>query len=227
MIGSPAANVHDVLTSADMGRAGRSNGRPEAGRALVPQRFRSSAGLDASMLRRDGAVDATRLHRRVLGLLLVGPHLEQSSAVCGPKLCSSGTSVASRPRAMTTRPMRGMLWRGVERVPFAVEEDLEPGGEIHRRRIGRHADVAEIAVHVARRNVHAAAERDGQMREVAADADPLLMRLRRGAGRARIAVAEGQAVVDIVDRSPARAPSPAADGRTGRQARPPRWSVSQ
>ena len=36
------------------------------------------------------------------------------------------------------------------------------------------------------------------MREVAADADPLVMRLRRRAGRPRIAIAEGKAVVNVV-----------------------------
>ena len=30
---------------------------------------------------------------------------------CGPKVLISGTSVASRPRATTMRPMRGLLWR--------------------------------------------------------------------------------------------------------------------
>ena len=31
--------------------------------------------------------------------------------VAGPKMVESATSVASRPRAITTRPMRGLLWR--------------------------------------------------------------------------------------------------------------------
>ena len=55
-----------------------------------------------------------------------------------------------------------------------VEIDLQPGVVIHQRRIGRHADVAEKAVGVARRDVHAAAETDGEMGEIAADADPLV-----------------------------------------------------
>src|SRR5450755_4658714 len=48
---------------------------------------------------------------------------------------------------------------GIERVPAAAEVDFEPGAEIHRRIVWRHADVAEISGAVARRNVHAAAQR--------------------------------------------------------------------
>ena len=58
----------------------------------------------------------------------------------------------------------------VEGVPAAAEIGLEPAGEIHRRVGRRHADVAEIAGAIARRDVHAAAEGDGEMGEVAAHA---------------------------------------------------------
>src|ERR1700685_3086601 len=40
----------------------------------------------------------------------------------------------------------------IERVPATAEIGFEPCAEIHRRRIGRAADVAEIAGTVARRN---------------------------------------------------------------------------
>src|ERR671933_1427910 len=47
------------------------------------------------------------------------PNYERTSSVMtskfanldGPKLVDSATSVASRPRAMRMRPMRGLLWR--------------------------------------------------------------------------------------------------------------------
>src|SRR6266481_445887 len=45
-----------------------------------------------------------------------------------------------------------MVVAGVERVPLARQIDLEPAREIHRRGIGRNADVAHIARAVARRN---------------------------------------------------------------------------
>ena len=72
--------------------------------------------------------------------------------------------------------MRGMLWRASKVYQLPDEIDLEPGREIHRRVVRRHADVAEIAGAIARRDVHAAAERDREMREVAAHAAPLFMR---------------------------------------------------
>ena len=57
----------------------------------------------------------------------------------------------------------------VKRVP-AAEIDLKPGTEIHGFRFRRHANVAEITGAVTRRNVHATAKGDRQMREVPANA---------------------------------------------------------
>src|SRR6202171_2342773 len=55
----------------------------------------------------------------------------------------------------------------VECVPPPAKIGLEPTGEIHWA-IGRwQADVSAVAGAIARRNVHAAAERDGEVREVA------------------------------------------------------------
>src|SRR6202034_895164 len=65
----------------------------------------------------------------------------------------------------------------IERVPAIAEINLEPGGEIHRRLVRRDADVGEISGAIARRTVHAAAERDGEMGKVAADAAAFLVRL--------------------------------------------------
>ena len=61
----------------------------------------------------------------------------------------------------------------VEGEPTSIQIHLKSGIEIHRRGIARHADVAEVAVDVARGDVHAAAERDGEMGEVSADINPL------------------------------------------------------
>src|SRR5580704_664256 len=58
----------------------------------------------------------------------------------------------------------------IERVPGRPEVSLEPSREVHRRRVLRHADVAQIAGAIARRNVQAATEGDRQVGEVAADA---------------------------------------------------------
>ena len=95
------------------------------------------------------------------------------------------TLAASRPRAINTRPIRGVLWARVEGIPAAVEVGLEPGGEIHRARIHRHADVAQVTGAVPRGDIHAATEGDGEVRVIAADAGPLLESLPgrlRGAG---------------------------------------------
>src|ERR1700722_8537586 len=97
---------------------------------------------------------------------------------------------------------------GIEGEPAPSHEGLEPGAEIHGRRIGGHADVAQIAGAVPRRNIEAAAEGDRQMREVAADAAPLREGPGRGPGGIRIRVAEGDMpvheVTDGLHSAPAR-----------------------
>jgi hypothetical protein len=66
---------------------------------------------------------------------------------------------------------------GIECDPHSTEIDLEPGIEVHRLPVGRHTDVAEVAVDVACRDVQAAAQRDREMGEVPANANPLLVSL--------------------------------------------------
>src|SRR6202022_1256696 len=87
---------------------------------------------------------------------------------------------------------------GIERMPAAAEIGLEPAGEIAHRPGLRRADVAEIAGAIARRYVHAAAERDGQMRIVPAHALALVEGLPgrlRGAG---VLVAECDVTMDEI-----------------------------
>src|SRR4029079_3418317 len=86
----------------------------------------------------------------------------------------------------------------IERVPAAVEEHLEPGAEIHRGRVGRNADIAEITGAIARRDVHAAAKRDSEMREVAAHAPLLDIGIVGGAADMGVLVAELDVLVDEV-----------------------------
>jgi hypothetical protein len=90
---------------------------------------------------------------------------------------------------------------GIEGKPAAAEIRLEPRVEIHRRGIGRNADVAEIAVAIARRDVETAAERYREMGEVAADADAFRQGLAGSPGRARSGLAEREPFMDeIADR---------------------------
>ena len=86
---------------------------------------------------------------------------------------------------------------GIERLPAPADIDLDPGAEIHRVD-DRHADVAQVSVDVAGRDVHAAAERDGEMGEVPAHADPFLEGLVGRAGRAGLLVVELDVPVDEV-----------------------------
>jgi len=72
------------------------------------------------------------------------------------------TPVASRPRAIRMRRTRGPLFRAGRR-PASSEIGLEPSGEVPRS-VGRLcAHIAEIAGAVARRNIHAAAQRHREM----------------------------------------------------------------
>src|SRR5258708_17944792 len=83
----------------------------------------------------------------------------------------------------------------IEGVPAAAEISLIPAGKIPRGVGRRHADVTEIAGAISRRNVHAAAERHGQVRIVAADALALVEYFPRRHGRAYVLVTECSVVV--------------------------------
>jgi hypothetical protein len=63
------------------------------------------------------------------------------ASVHGPNEVPIATSMASRPRAIRMRPMRGLLWRESNVYQRPAEIDLE----IHRRIVERNADVTEIA----------------------------------------------------------------------------------
>jgi hypothetical protein len=81
--------------------------------------------------------------------------------VTGPMARSASGVGWPNPRAVVA---------GVEGVPAPAQPNLEPSTEIHRVGHGRHADVTKVACAVARRDVHAPAEGDRQVGEVAADA---------------------------------------------------------
>src|SRR5580704_2719252 len=79
----------------------------------------------------------------------------------------------------------------IERVPGTSEIGLEPSGEVHRRGVLGDADVAEIPGAIARGDVQATAEGDGQVGEVAADTLALVEGLPGGLGGAGELIAEG------------------------------------
>src|ERR1700722_5917572 len=68
-----------------------------------------------------------------------------------------------------------VAWIVVTRIhipPTAVEPHLVPGAEVAGCS-RRHANVADVSGDIARGDVHAARERDGEMLKVPADADAL------------------------------------------------------
>jgi len=67
-------------------------------------------------------------------------------------------------------PDAGRIVAGIEGVPSVAEIGLEPGRKVHGRIGWRHADIAEIASAVTRRDIQTTAERDGQMGKVATHA---------------------------------------------------------
>jgi hypothetical protein len=121
--------------------------------------------------------------------LLLGHHLkarEIGDAKGGRHRDVRSVTTASHDNAADA----GMVVTRVYRVPTAIEKDFGPGAEIHGIDIGRNADVARISGAIARGNVHAPAERDGEMGEVAADADALVHGIAGATGWARVWIAE-------------------------------------
>ena len=66
---------------------------------------------------------------------------------------------------------------GIESVPPAADKDFEPCGKIPNGLGRRRPHIAQVSGAIARGNIHAAAERDGQVGVVAADPDALVEHL--------------------------------------------------
>src|SRR5512135_277957 len=96
----------------------------------------------------------------------------------------------------------------VEGVPLAVEPRLEPGAEIHGIWGRRHPNITQIAGAIARGNIQASAEGDGEVGEVAADAGSFRVRLPGRQVRPRLRIVKVEVLVnkiaDGLDPSPAR-----------------------
>jgi hypothetical protein len=132
--------------------------------------------------------------------LLLGHHLkahEVGDAESGRHGDVGGVAAASHDDAADA----GMIVTRVFRVPAPGQKDLEPGAEIHWINIDRNADVAEIAGGVAGRDVQAAAECDGEMGEVPADADAFMHGVAGATSWARVGITEPDfGVNEIADR---------------------------
>jgi hypothetical protein len=155
--------------------------------------------------------DAAREAAQDSGASLFRPDPEALQNV-GPKGCRErdiGCVTAARDGNASNA--RDVMAR-VEGEPAPIEKDFEPSVIVHWSRVRRHAYVAQKTIGVTRRYVHAAAESDREMGEVAANADPLLIGFIGGTGGAGILIAERQMVADeIADRLN---PAPAAKCRS-------------
>src|SRR5580658_1011229 len=91
-----------------------------------------------------------------------------------------------------------MVVPGVEREPAPVEEHLEPGAKIHRRRIGGNTDVAQVSGAIAGGDVHAPAQGHREVGKIPADSDPFRVAFRRGAVAPGVMITELDPLVGIV-----------------------------
>src|ERR1700733_11743963 len=112
-------------------------------------------------------------------------------------------SIAPLPEQDTADP-RHIVPR-VEHLPSPADIGLEPAGKISHGPRLRRADIAEISGAVAGRNIHAAAESNGEVGIVAADTFALIVDLPRRHGGAGVLIAERDvAMNEITDRLHAR-----------------------
>ena len=128
---------------------------------------------------------------------LVGPHPEAVERVQAERRADGHIGCVAPARDEHAADARSVVAR-IEDVPLATQKGLEPARKVHRTRLGRDADVAQVAGAIAGRNVHASAERDRQVRKVAADALSLSVDLPGGLHRAREFVAERDVSIDEV-----------------------------
>src|SRR4051812_19936428 len=108
-------------------------------------------------------------------------------------------------------------------MPSPPEIHLEPSAKIHRIWDRWDADVPEVASAVAGSDVQAAAERDGKVREITADAALLSECTPRALGRVGVLVPETDMVVHVV--TDCLHPSPARRGVAEQRPRSLRQAV--
>src|SRR5271166_4527215 len=139
-----------------------------------------------------------------LGSDLFGPNFKADQGI-GPKRLGNRdvSSVTSLSNQYTSNPW-DVVTR-IECVPTPANVGFEPSSEIPWGIWGRHAYVPQIAGAVSCRNVHAAAESNGQMRVVATNALALVEHVPGRLGCARVLVAKLNVIVDkIANRLNAR-----------------------
>src|SRR4051794_35484501 len=131
------------------------------------------------------------------GGYLVGPYSEARQCVGTERVAERDVGGVAATRDQHPADARRVVAR-VEGMPLPAEEHLEPGSEIHRIVHRRHTDVTEVSRAVARRDVHAATEGNGKMREITADAGSVVKSFQRRPGHACVLVAERDMSVNVV-----------------------------
>jgi len=133
-------------------------------------------------------------------------HLE-TRELCRPERCRQGNIRRIAAGRHKDTPDARRVVASVRRMPVTAEIDLEPGAEVHRIGIDRHADISQIAGAISRRDVHATAQRNGKMRKIPADTSPVGKPAIRRSERIRLQVIETDVIVDEVADSPDALPS--------------------
>src|SRR6476620_7352174 len=111
----------------------------------------------------------SRFNCKPAGSDLIGPNFKTDQGIGPKRLCDRDvSSVTSLSNQYTSNPWNVVT--RIECVPTPANVGFEPASEIPWGIWGRHADIAQIAGAVSGRNVHAAAECNGQMRVVATNA---------------------------------------------------------
>jgi len=134
---------------------------------------------------------------RLLVSEFIGPYPEQAQTG-RPERSADGNigGIAAAGDHQSTDP--ACIVARVERVPAAVEKDFHAAGEIHRSIHRGHADIAEVAGGVARRNAKGTTEADRQVSQVPADTLALLVGFERRLGAAGELITKGHMLVDEV-----------------------------
>ena len=140
-----------------------------------------------ALLTRTGAHDLTSCD-------LICPNLEADQRVRSECMGDGNIRGITPLRDQDAANSRHVVSR-IEGMPTAADIGLEPAGKIARRPRLWCSDVAEIAGAITRRNVHAAAQGDGEMRVVAAHALAFIENFPRRHGGASVLIAESDMAV--------------------------------
>ena len=122
--------------------------------------------------------DIRRLPSKLAGWNFIRPDPEALQRV-GSESGGNGNIAGIAASRHQNAAHSGHIVARVEHMPFAADPGVEPRRKIAHGVGWRRPQIAQVSGAVSRRNIHAAAESDGQMRVVAADAGAFVENLRR------------------------------------------------